>query len=213
MCTCSGSSAFFQDICPSTRDVFFSDILASPKTCITVGIFISDISDIQQLIYLCTCSRSSIFFQDICPSTRVILFLDIPDTPRTCITAGIFISYISDIQHLIYLCTCSRSSAFFQDIYLSTRINYFRIFHTFPGNVLHVWHLAPKFIGAHLADAMEVLHLSSTFIQAPRPHTVLNSLLQESQKFKLNIWEFPKFSPEHTIQKICRANIGPHNQP
>ena len=42
------------------------------RTCIAFGIFISDISDIQQLIYLCTCSGSSAFFQDTCPSTRAV---------------------------------------------------------------------------------------------------------------------------------------------
>ena len=195
---------------PEHQGCCFFGYSGHSKTCITVGIFISDISDIQQLIYLCTCSGSSVFFQDICLSTRVVFFPDIPNTPRTCITVGIFISDISDIQHLIYLCTCSRSSAFSQDIYLSTRINYFWIFRTFPGNVLH---LAYSFLTFQAFSPQIVLHLSSPFIQAPGPHTVLNSQLQESRKFKPNIQEFPNFSPEHTIRKICRANIGPHNQP
>ena len=98
---------------------------------------------------------------------------------------------------------------------------FFRIFRTLPKEMYYIWHiyfghfrhLASKFICAHLANAMEVLHLSSPIIQAPGPHTVLNSQLWESRKLKPNIWEFPNFSPEHTIRKICRANIGPHNQP
>ena len=73
---------------------------------------------------------------------------------RTCITFDIFISDISDIQQLIYWCTfswCSKSSAFFQDIY--------------QGHVLHLTYLfwifrkfSSSCICAHSADAPEVLH-------------------------------------------------------
>ena len=87
---------------PEEQDCFPSGILDTPRKCITFDIIVSDISDIQQLIYLCTCSGSSAFFQVICLGTRAAFFSDIPDTPRTCITFDIFISDISDIQQFIY---------------------------------------------------------------------------------------------------------------
>ena len=119
----------------------FSDIPDTLRTCITFDIFISDTSDTQHLIYLCTCSGSSEFFQVIYPSTRDVFFSDIPDTLRTCITFGIFISDISDIQQLIYVCTCSGSSAFLQEIYTSAMAVFFRIFRTDSGHALHLTYL------------------------------------------------------------------------
>ena len=221
------------------QDCFPSGILDTPRKCITFGIIISDISDIQQLIYLCICSGSSAFFQVICLGTRAVFFRifwtlpghglqfanlfrtfrtcsswfisahapevphffrtfaqapglfsfrysghsqevyyiwhnyfgyfrhsaahlfvhmlwkfcifsghlpghqgcfssDILDTPRTCITVCKFILDISDIQQLIYFCTCSGSSALFQNICLSTRTVFFRVFMTLPRSVLHL---------------------------------------------------------------------------
>ena len=102
---------------PKHQGCFFSDILYTLGTCITFGIFISDISDIQQLIYLCTfswCSRSSAFFFRTFTQAPVLFLSDIPDTPRTCITFGIFISDISDIKHLIYLCMLQKCRIFFR---------------------------------------------------------------------------------------------------
>ena len=97
----------------------------------------------------------------------------IPDTLRKCITFGIIISDISDIQQFIYLCTCSESSTFFQDIYLSTRAVFFRIFRTLPGRVLQLAYLfrilqtfSSSFICAPSPDALEVLHFFRTFVQA-----------------------------------------------
>ena len=58
-----------------------------------------------------------------------LFLLDILDTPKTCVHLAYFISDISDIQCLIYLCTFCwfpRSTAFFQDNYLSTRAVSFR---------------------------------------------------------------------------------------
>ena len=179
---------------PEHQGCFLSDIPDTPRTCITVGIFISDISDIQQLIYLCTfswCSGSSAFFQGICASTRDVFlpifrtlpgqiyfgylghsaahwlvhilrvlrkfriffktftwalglfFSDILDTPRTCIAFDMFISDISDIQQLFYLCTFSGRSAFLQEMCPSTRVVFFffRIFRTLQRPVLHLTYL------------------------------------------------------------------------
>ena len=180
LCTCYGSSAFFQDICPSTRVVFLSDIPDTPKTCIAVGIFILDILDIQQLIYLCTCSGSCVFFQDICPSTRVVFFPDIPDTPRTCITVGIFISVISDIQQVIYFCTRSGSSAFFQDIFLPLprhvlQVAYlFRILRTFSSSFIHahapeVPHFFTTLSEINVPNVIHVLRVSGIFEKKKQP--------------------------------------------
>ena len=156
---------------PNHQGGFFLDIPDTPRTCSTFGIFISGISDIQQLIYVCTCSGSSAFLQEIYTSAMAVFFSDIPDTLRTCITFNIFISDISDIQHLISVCTCSGSSAFFEDIYLSTRAVCFRIFRTLSGHVLHLTYLfrifrtfSSSFICAH---ALEVPHLFRTFARAP----------------------------------------------
>ena len=80
-----------------------------------------------------------------------LFFLDIPDTAGTCITFGIYISDILDIQPPIYLCKscwCSRGSAFFQDIYLSIRAVFFRLFEHFWDMYCiyfrHFGHLAPN---------------------------------------------------------------------
>ena len=100
--------------CMKSISHFLATLIWTP---VLFGIFISDISNIQQLIYVCTCSGSSEFLWDICPSTRVVFFSDIPDTLRTWITICKFISDISDIQQLIYFCTCCGRSAFFQDIW------------------------------------------------------------------------------------------------
>ena len=146
------------------------------------GIFISDISDIQQLIYLCTCSESSVFFQDICLSTRVVFFF------------RIFRTLPGHVLQLAYLFQIFRTfSIWFICAHAPEVLHFLRTFTWAPGLIIfgysahsqemyYIWHihfayfrhLAPKFICAHLADAMEVLHLSSTFIQAPGPHTVLN---------------------------------------
>ena len=89
-----------------------------------------------------------------------VLFLsDIPDTPRTCVTFGIFISDISDIKHLIYLCMLRKFHIFFRT-YTQASGLFFQPFCTVP---------APQFICAHLADAMEVPHIFRTFTQAPVP--------------------------------------------
>ena len=44
----------------------------------------------------------------------------------------------------------------------------------------------------------------------PQPRTGLNSLRPE---FRTNIREFRKFLPERNIRTLCRAKIGPNNQP
>ena len=166
-CWCSRSSTFFQDICPSTRVVFFG-YMDTPWTCITFGIFISDISDIQHLIYLCMLQKFRIFLGHL-PEHQSCFFSDILDTPRTSVTFKIFMSGISDIQYLISLCTfcwCSGSSAFFQDIYPTITVVFLWIFRTLPGHVLHLTCLfqifrtfRSSFICAHSPDAPEVLHL------------------------------------------------------
>ena len=136
---------------PEHQDCFPSGIPDTPRKCITFGIIISV----------------------ICLGTRAAFFSDIPDTPRTCITFDIFISDISDIQQFIYLCTCSESSAFFQDIYPSTRAVFFRIFWTLPGCVLQLAYLfqifrtfGSSFICAPSPDAPEVPHFFRAFVQA-----------------------------------------------
>ena len=104
---------------PEHQSCFFLDILDTPRTSVTFKIFMSGISNIQYLIYLCTfcwCSGSSAFFSGHLPDHHSCFSLNIPDTPRTCITSDMFISDISDIPQLIYLCTfswCSGSSASF----------------------------------------------------------------------------------------------------
>ena len=199
---------------------FFSDIPDTPRTCITFGICISDISDIQWLIYLCTfcwCSGSFALFAGhlseyqgcfcwicwtlprhvyiwhisfqifqtfsasfICAHSadspevphfsRTItwapgLFLsDIPDIPGTCITFlhvdGIFISDILDIQPpslFLQIGWCSRSSPFFQPIYLNTWVHISGTWITFgilisdisgiypPNLFVHIWLMLRKF--------------------------------------------------------------------
>ena len=57
--------------------LFFSDILDTSRICITFGIFISDILDIQHLIYLCTFCRSSRisrFFSEHLPTYQDCFF-------------------------------------------------------------------------------------------------------------------------------------------
>ena len=120
LCTshwCSRSSAFSWEIYPSIR-IVFSDIPNTPKTCITFGICISDILSIQTpniFVHILLMLQKFHIFPGHLPKHQVCCFLDILDTPRTCITFGIFIYNISDIQPSIYLCTScwfSRSSAF-----------------------------------------------------------------------------------------------------
>ena len=105
----------FQNISPSTRNVFF-------------WIFRTFSGHILHLVYLFWIFRtfSSSFicahspdapevlhlFRDIYLSTGAVFFPDIPDTPRTCITFDIFISDISDIKHLIYLCMLQKFHIF-----------------------------------------------------------------------------------------------------
>ena len=123
--------------------LFSSDTPDTPRTCITLGIFISDISDIKHFIYLCMLRKFRIFLGHL-PEHQGCFLSDIPDTLRTCITFGIFISDISDIQQLIYLCTfswCSGSSAFFFGHLPELRCCFCRIFRTLPGHVLHLAYL------------------------------------------------------------------------
>ena len=103
---------------PKHQGCFFSDILNTPKTCVTFDIFISYISDIQHLTYLCMLWKFHIFFRTFTWAPG-LFSSDIPDTPRTCIRFGILIVSISDTQQLIYSCKscwCSGSSALFQDM-------------------------------------------------------------------------------------------------
>ena len=98
---------------------FSLNIPDTPRTCITSDMFISDISDIPQLIYLCTfswCSRSSASFSGHLPEHWGCFFPDILNTPRTCITFDIFISDISDIKHLIYLCMLQKFRIFLEHL-------------------------------------------------------------------------------------------------
>ena len=81
------------------------------------------------------------FFRTFTRALWLFFFSDIPDTLRTCITVDIFILNTSDTQHLIYLCRCSGSSAFFHIIYPSTRDVFFRIFQTLSGHVSHFAYL------------------------------------------------------------------------
>ena len=96
------------------------------------------------------------------PEHQRCFFSDILDAPRTCGIFDIFILDILYIQQLICLCTfswCSKSSAFFQDIYLGhvLHLTYlFRIFRTFRSSFRT---FSSSFICAHSADAPEVLHV------------------------------------------------------
>ena len=123
--------------------LFSSDTPDTPRTCITLGIFISDISDIKHFICLCMLRKFRIFLGHL-PEHQGCFLSDIPDTLRTCITFGIFISDISDIQQLIYLCTfswCSGSSAFFFGHLPEHRGYFLWILQTLPGHILHLAYL------------------------------------------------------------------------
>ena len=94
---------FFRMFVQAPR-LFFFGYSDTPRTCITLGIFISDIWDIQHLIYLCMLRKFCIFLGHL-PEHQSCFFSDILDTPRTSVTFKIFMSGISDIQYLISLCT------------------------------------------------------------------------------------------------------------
>ena len=166
--------------------LFFLDILENSRTCITFDIFISDLSDIQHLIYLCTfcwCSRSSAFFRTFTQAPGLFCS-DIPDTPRKCITFDIFISDISDIQQLIYLC----------NMYYIWYI-YFRYFgcaapHLFLHILLMLWkfcifsgHL-PEHQGCffffgysrHSQDMYYIWHIYFRYFRHSAPHLFVHAL-------------------------------------
>ena len=109
LCTffwCSGSSAFFFGTFTQAPVLFFSDIPDTPRTCITFGIIISDISDINHLIYLCMLRKFHIFFMTY-----------------TWASGLFFPAFAHSSSPSIYLCTsgwCYGGSTYFQDIYPST---------------------------------------------------------------------------------------------
>ena len=125
----------FSEHLPEHQDCFFSGIPDTPRKCITFGIIISVIcltravfffrysghsQDMYYIwhIYFGYFGHSAVhlfvhmlqkfhIFSGHLPEHQGSFFSDIPDTPRTCITVGIFILDILDIQQLIYLCTFS----------------------------------------------------------------------------------------------------------
>ena len=132
---------FFRTLSPAPG-VFSSNILDTPRICITSDIFISDILDISTS-FIFPCSGSSAFLGHV-PKHQDCSFSDILDTLRTCITFGIFISDISDIQQLI-ICAHSPDAPevlhFFSGHLPKHRCCFCRIFRTLPGHVLHVTYL------------------------------------------------------------------------
>ena len=105
-----------------------------------------------------------IFFRTFAQAPRLFSF-GYSDTPRTYITFGIFISDISDIQHLIYLCMLRKFRIFLGHLPERQSCFFFRIFWTLLGHRLHLKYLcqilrtfSTSFICAHSADAPEVLH-------------------------------------------------------
>ena len=131
--------------------MFFSDIPDTPRTCVTFDMFISDISDIQQLIYLCTFSGRSAFLQEMCPSTRV-LFFRIFRTLRRPVLHLTYLFHIFRIFSTSLICACSGSSAFFQDIYLSTRAVFFG-YSGHSKDMDRIWYINFEYFGhsaAHL---------------------------------------------------------------
>ena len=135
----------------STKAVFFSDILDTLRTCIAFGIFILDILDIQQLIYLGTfswCSGSSTFFFGTFTQAPVLFFFRIFRTPP------------GHVLHLEYLFSIVWTLSthlfvhalevlhFFQDIYPSIRAVFFSLFSQFQHMsyiyLTHFRHLTPN---------------------------------------------------------------------
>ena len=128
--------------------LFSSDTPDTPRTCITLGIFISDISDIKHFIYLCMLQKFRIFLEHL-PEHPDCFFPEIPDTPRTCITFGIFILNTSNIQQLIY-CAHSPDAPkvphFFLDIYPSTRAIFFG-YSRHSQDTYYTWHIYFGYLG------------------------------------------------------------------
>ena len=124
---CSGSSAFSQNIYLSISLVFFGHSTHSQDM---YYIYFRHFRHLAPCPHLADASDAPHFFRTCTPPPG-LYFLDIPDTPRTCSTFGIFILDISDIQKLIYVCTCSGSSTSFQEIYPSTRAVFFLEFQHF----------------------------------------------------------------------------------
>ena len=104
-----------------------------------------------------------IFFRTFAQAPR-LFFFGYSDTPWTCITFGILISDISDIQHLIYLCMLWKFRIFLGHLPEHQRC-FFWIFLTLLGHLLHLKYLcqvfqtfSTSFLCAHSADAPEVPH-------------------------------------------------------
>ena len=153
---------FFLDIYLSTGAILFGYSRHSQDMYYTWHIYFGYL-DIKHFIYLCMLRKFRIFLGHL-PEHPDCFFPDIPDTPRTCITFGIFILNISDIQQLIYLCTfswCSGSSACFSGHCPQHQGCFFRIFRTLPGYVSHLTYLFRIFrtLTPHLfVHAPEVPH-------------------------------------------------------
>ena len=126
------------------------------------------------------------FFQDIYLSTRAF-FVDILDTPRICITFGILMLDILDIQHLIYLCTfcwcfgslctsswCSDSSTFSRTfpwepwlVFSDILKIHGHVLHLYMGGHILFWTFSPQFICTLTTDASQVPHFPGKFTQTP----------------------------------------------
>ena len=163
---------------PDHHCCFSLNIPDTPRTCITSDMFISDISDIPQLIYLCTfswCSGSSASFSGHLPEHWGCFFLDIPDTPRTCITFDIFISDISDIKHLIYLCMLQKFHIFLGHLPEHQGCFFFG-YSGHSQDMCYIWHVYFTYFGhsaahifVHILLMLRKFHiLFRTFSQAPR---------------------------------------------
>ena len=113
------------------------------------------------------------------PEHQGCFFSDIPDTPRTCITCGIFILDILDIQQLIYFCTfswCSRSSTFFSGHFPKHQGCFFFGYSRHSQDMCYIWHVyfiysghSAAHIFVHILLMLRKFHiLFRTFSQAPR---------------------------------------------
>ena len=139
--------------------LFSSDTPDTPRTCITLGIFISDISNIKHFIYLCMLQKFRIFLGHL--PEHLDCFFRIFQTLPGHVLHLAYLFRIFRTLSTSFICACSGSSTFFSGHIPEHQGSFVQPFRTV---------LAPQFICAHLADAMEVPHISRTFTQAPVPY-------------------------------------------
>ena len=142
----------------------FSDILHIPRTCITL---ISDMSDIQLpnlFVHIWLMLQMFYIFPRHFPKHHGCFFLDILDTPGTCI---IFILTFWTFNASFI---CAHSADAPEVLHFFRAVFFFWIFGTILQHVLHLAYLfeifqifSTSFLCAHSVNAPEVPHFFRTF--------------------------------------------------